>query len=432
MPHRAHQVDPFAETNSVCPECLTVIPARYRLHDDGVYLEKECPTHGQFEAIVWHGSEQSYRDWLADAGDRDDRGPKTRQQVVKHGCPLDCGVCREHKSEPCSSALMVTDRCNLECRFCFTRSCASQTRPDPTLQELEQRLRFYLDACGEPFPLELCGGEPTVRADLCDIASMAHDMGFSHIQLNSNGIMLGKDASLAKQLKQAGVTCVYLGYDGRCDEPYAQIAGSDLLSLKEKAVEHCAEAGLAVVLVPTLVPGVNDDAIGKVIRYAIDHMPAVKGVNIQPAGHLGLYHDQPDNSQRCTIPDLLRIIEQQTSSEMQADDFMPPAVEHPLCSLQALYVKDVRGNLKALSKRAARGSTEGAAARNRTIAARQWANGAFSTLTIGAMVIQDAWTYDVERARLCPMFVIGDNTLYPLCTKYLTAIDGRRLYPGIA
>ena len=68
---------------------------------------------------------------------------------------------------------------------------------------------------------------------------------------------------------------------------------------------------MGVVLVPVIVPGVNDGEIGHILDFALEHMPVVRGVHFQPASHFGRY-DQRLPKDRYTLPDLLQAIEVQT------------------------------------------------------------------------------------------------------------------------
>jgi uncharacterized radical SAM superfamily Fe-S cluster-containing enzyme len=51
------------------------------------------------------------------------------------------------------------------------------------------------------------------------------------------------------------------------------------------------------------------------------------------------------------------------------------------------------------------------------------------TLSVSAMVFQDAWNVDLERVRDCCIHVMTpDRRLIPFCLYNLTATDGRSLY----
>ena len=52
-------VKQIGKTKSICPECLKVISADKVQRNDSIYLEKECPDHGQSSVLVWEGSLES-------------------------------------------------------------------------------------------------------------------------------------------------------------------------------------------------------------------------------------------------------------------------------------------------------------------------------------------------------------------------------------
>ncbi|HEX3010758.1 MAG TPA: radical SAM protein [Syntrophomonadaceae bacterium] len=419
-------------TESLCPICLTRLPAAIVGDETGVYLEKKCPTHGLYRTIIWRDSPASYQKWLHDAGKAGESHPSGPHCDSKYGCPFDCGLCPSHVGESCTAALMVTNRCNLNCPVCFTE-CRNEEEPETSIDELEKGLCFYLETSGKPFPLELCGGEPTVRDDLPDIILMARKMGFSHIQINSNGIRLAQEPELAYRLKDAGATVIYLSFDGIDDNSYKTTVGKPILSLKMKAIENCATAGLAVVLVPVLIPNINIHQVGDIISLAKSWLPHVKGVHFQPISYFGKYLNLPRNEDRLTIPDIINMLAEQTGGELKPSDFMPPGCEHPLCSFQALYIKGADAKLKALTKRQARTNNNDAAKHVRAIAPKQWCASPMPTLTVGGMLFQDVWNIDLARLKRCGIHIITKKQgLIPLCAKYLTAQDGKRLYPRIS
>lgn len=420
----------LSATESLCPVCFSKVDAIMRAHEDGIYMEKNCPSHGSFETLVWHGTPEEYKGWIDSAGVPGRFSPSGPHLSSAPGCPFCCGLCEDHESETFTAALMVTSRCNLNCPVCFTKG--TQEKRDPSLIELKTRLSFYLETSGSPFPLELCGGEPTVRDDLCQIAQAARDMGFSHIQLNTNGIRIAQDPDYAKQLRESGITTAYLGFDGTSDKPYLATCGAPLLEAKVQAIENLAAANVGIVLVPVLSNAVNMGEIGAIVKFAKEHMPFVRGINFQPLGRLGKVPSTLLEKDRITLPDVLRALEQQTNGEVCAHDFMPGGVEHALCSFQALYMRKADGTLHPLSKRKVRESNDCAARHVRETVPLQWHASPMPILTIGGMLFQDAYNVDLSRLKRCPTHIIGDNLLYPLCAKYLTSQEGRRLYEGIA
>ena len=114
-------------------------------------------------------------------------------------------------------------------------------------------------------------------------------------------------------------------------ETYRTLRGEpNILQEKIRALDRLAEIGLNVTLVPAIERGVNEHEIGKIIEFAIKH-PAVRGINFQPAFHAGR-HMQHDPMNRMTIPDVVKLIETQTSGQFQSSDFIPVPCCFPTCN----------------------------------------------------------------------------------------------------
>ena len=121
----------FGKTRSVCPVCLRVLDAQKRAERDGVYLDKECPEHGRFSALIWEGNLASYTRWNTKNSAVD---PPKDGKAPQRGCPLDCGLCTEHLRKGCCVLLELTKRCSLRCPVCFA-SAGEPGGDEPTLEE---------------------------------------------------------------------------------------------------------------------------------------------------------------------------------------------------------------------------------------------------------------------------------------------------------
>ncbi len=292
-----------------------------------------------------------------------------------------------------------------------------------------------------PGILQLSGGEPTVRDDLPALIEEARRSEFAGIQINTNGLRLAEEPGYAQRLKDAGASWVYLQFDGTTDAPYRALRGRPLAALKERAVENCMEAELPVVLVATLIPGVNTDQVGDVARFALARSPGVRGVHFQPVAYVGRYPKAPTDADRFTLPEVVAALCAQTGL-FRPEDFYPTGVEHPSCSCNGVF--RVRGGRPEPWISAHR---EADTMRAAAILSRQWG---FSMpgdldpatlddfdrlklsmrekLTISAMAFMDAWTLDLERLQHCPIKVAHKGGLYPFCSWNLTAMDGARLH----
>lgn len=210
---------------------------------------------------------------------------------------------------------------------------------DPSVEQIKDWFKYLVEISEErPFNIQISGGEPTVRDDLPEIIKMGKQMGIPYIQLNTNGLRLAEDITYVKRLKDAGLSVVFLQFDGTTEPIYQKIRGKDLLGKKMKAIENCAKHQLGTVLVPTLVSGVNTDNIGAIIKLAVDNLPTVRGVHFQPVSYFGKYPEIPNNSDRITLPEVMRYIENQTDGKIKAKDLKPLKSGCPYCSFTGSFV----------------------------------------------------------------------------------------------
>jgi len=318
------------KTKSLCPTCLKPLEAEVFEEDGKVWIKKECPDHGEFKNTYWSDAE-IYN--MVDAYDPVSTALDNPMMNVSDGCPSNCGLCGEHESSTVLGLIDVTNRCNLRCPVCFANAATSGRLFEPTQDEIRQMLKNLRSLKPHPTPaIQYAGGEPTVRKDIVELVKMAKDEGFTHVQIATNGLKLAMKENLAKELKDAGLNTVYLAFDGVTPEPYINNRGRDLLQYKLDAIENCRKANLGVVLVPTLIKGVNDHQVGEIIKFAFDHNENIYGVNFQPVSFAGRTPADQVEDQRITIPDFIKIIEDQTDGEVKTTDFYPPSSVEPVAN----------------------------------------------------------------------------------------------------
>lgn len=430
-------------------------------------MVKRCPDHGPFETLLWRG-EPSMESWKRS---KETVHPSVCYSKIEHGCPFDCGICPEHRQLPCSVLLEITHRCNLRCPVCFADS-GRQNGEDPDLEEIEFWYKQVLAVAG-PCSIQLSGGEPTLRDDLPAIVAMGRRLGFSFIQVNTNGVRLASESNYAQILKDTGLATVFLQFDSVDDTGYRTLRGRPLLEEKLLAIEHCGKAGLAVILVPTLVPGINTQAIGAIMKLALEFKPVVRGIHFQPISYFGRYPTEVFDRHRITLPEVMRALEEQTEGAVKVFDFAPPGCEHALCSFHGSFVRLAKGKLRPITGKADYScctprNAEGAR-RTIELVSRQWSfPGAQKTeqvsyqgttmpsgdcqcdhpmsekpvsldtfleqardrsFTISCMAFQDVWNIDLQRLKGCCIFVVSpDGRLVPFCAYNITSATGQTLY----
>ena len=290
--------------------------------DGKVIMSKSCTDHGFYEDVYWSDYEQWNRaKTYSTLGD----GLENPRTTKSRGCPFDCGICPNHKSQTILGIIDVTNRCNLKCPICFANAATAGYVYNPSFEEICRMIDNL--AANRPVSvkaLQLSGGEPTLRDDLPEIVKYAQLAGIHHVEVNTNGIRIANDPDFLERLLESDVSSFYLQFDGITDEPYNVTRGLGLLPTKLRALENLRTRGHdSVILVVTLVRGVNDDQLGGIIDFATKNHDAVRCVNVQPVSITGRIDRNKLAEYRITIPDFMRLVEDQTNGQIKRSDLYP-------------------------------------------------------------------------------------------------------------
>jgi len=319
------------KTESICPECLkegkiVKIPAELIEEDDKIYIVKTCEKHGTFKDIVFSDS-RLYHKWIKYKID----GDGVENVEIKSWLSPEEQLYPKHLSQSVLTNIMLTNRCNLRCSYCFMNAGASGYVYEPTLDEIRMLMEQVRKE--RPVPskaIQLTGGEPTVRDDLIEIIKMAKELGFVHVQLNTNGIKLSEDIELCRKIKEAGVNTIYMSFDGVSKET------NPWIEQNKKAIENLREVGLnSIVLVPVVMKK-NLNELADIIKYAIENNDVVRGVNFQPiafAGRLEKVNQEFVRKNRVDYAEMLKAIEEGFDGQITMDDFYPVPFVYPISKL---------------------------------------------------------------------------------------------------
>jgi uncharacterized radical SAM superfamily Fe-S cluster-containing enzyme len=312
-------------TQSLCPTCLAVVPAKIITRGSRVYFRKHCPAHGEREDFIC--SDVNWYDRMEFSLPA--KMPAVMGVEPKLGCPLDCGLCTEHEQHTCIGVLEITSSCNLTCPTCYAGS--SPGGKHLTLDDCKRQIDRLVAVEGRAEICQLSGGEPTTHPQLAEIITYALSREIDYVMINTNGIRFARDPALVDLVaKHRNRLEIYFQFDGLHDGVYRALRGEPLLETKLTALDALGRAGVHVTLVPTLQAGVNDDQLGPLVEFGLAQ-PHVTGISFQPATYSGR-HVLPERlEKRITFPDVIHGIAEQTRGLFRDDDFLPLPCAHPNC-----------------------------------------------------------------------------------------------------
>lgn len=311
-------------TQSLCPECLALVPAKILARGKRVYFRKRCPEHGVREDFVCSDVALYDQMHLSVPG----KVPKFGVEPDK-GCPYDCGLCTEHEQHTCVGLVEITSNCNLRCPMCFASSGPGGEHG--SFAQAKAAIDRLVAVEGRAEVLQISGGEPTVSPEFFRVLDYAHAQPIDLVMINTNGVRFAHDSAMLDRIAQYGPRVeVYLQFDGFCEASSRALRGEALVEAKLRAIEGLGARGIKTTLVVTLQPGVNDGEIGAIVRFGLDR-PWITGISFQPATYCGRHVLPEDLERRITFPDVIRAVAEQTGGLFREDDFLPLPCAHPNC-----------------------------------------------------------------------------------------------------
>jgi uncharacterized radical SAM superfamily Fe-S cluster-containing enzyme len=325
---KATPIRPYAflgTTQSLCPQCLALVPAKILRRGQRVYFRKACPDHGTRDDFVC--SDAAWYDRMEFALPA--RMPAKFGVEPSRGCPYDCGLCTEHEQHTCIGVLEITSSCNLTCPMCYAGSAPGGKHL--SLADCKRQIDALVAAEGRAEICQLSGGEPTVHPQFAEVLEYALSREIDYVMINTNGIRFARDAELVDLVaRHKDRVEIYFQMDGLVDAVNEKLRGERLLETKLAALDRLDEAGLHVTLVCTLQGGVNDDQMGPLVEFGVAR-PHITGISFQPATYSGRHVLPADLERRITFPDVIRGVAEQTGGLFAESDFLPLPCAHPNC-----------------------------------------------------------------------------------------------------
>lgn len=334
------------ETDSLCPTCVKEaraeilrgdadwtrllsdkpgeIKAKIVERDGQIRMEKECPRHGAVSDVISIDPRFLERIESLFAG-RDVE--MTKDKLHNHGSST------IKYGRGAVLTVDLTNRCNMMCDPCFMDANQVGYVHELAWEEITQ----ILDDAAEVRPrrqmsIQFSGGEPTLSPHFLDAIRYARKKGYFAVQCATNGLRFAEEPGFAKQCREAGLRMAYLQFDGVTNDANAHRKIANLYDVKLRAIEELAKAGIDVILVVTVVNGINNDMIGPIVEFAIENADKITVVSFQPVSFTGRDEDISDElreKQRYTLSHLARDIAEQTGVTNPLRDWFPLSALSP-------------------------------------------------------------------------------------------------------
>jgi len=329
------------ETDSLCPGCVREareaiisgakpwqdllkekvgeVKATIIERDGQVWMVKECPIHGKYEDMM--AVDVNFLKWIEkNFPGRDIRAHNDStlhnhgSSTIKHGR---------------GSVLTVdlTNRCNMMCDPCFMDANQVGFVHELTWEDVKEILDNAMQIKPRrQMSVQFSGGEPTMSPYFIDAVRYARKLGFNSVQAATNGIEFAKSKDFCKRAFEAGLRYAYLQFDGIGNDANSHRQVGNLFDVKLRAIENMHEAGIEIILVITLVNGVNNDQVGPIVNFARENPKKIAFVAFQPVSFTGRDEEvTPERRlrQRYTLSHLAADVKKQTGVTEPTRDWFP-------------------------------------------------------------------------------------------------------------
>ena len=329
------------ETDSLCPVCVREarqeiidgkkdvsilltekvgeIKATILERDGKILMVKDCPKHGHFEDVM--SIDPVFYKHLEEMFPGRDIRAHNDAKLHNHGSSTVL------HGRGAVLTVDLTNRCNMMCDPCFMD--ANQVG---FVHELGwDEIKTILDNAITVKPkrqmsVQFSGGEPTLSPHFLKAIRYCKEIGYNSVQAATNGIEFAKDPQFAKDAAEAGLRYVYLQFDGIGNGPNSHRHVGNLFDVKLRAIENLYSAGVDIVLVITLVNGVNNEQVGRIIEFALDNPKKISFLSFQPVSFTGRDEEVSDErraAQRYTLAHLAHDVKNQTGLGEPARDWFP-------------------------------------------------------------------------------------------------------------
>ncbi|MBK8466423.1 MAG: radical SAM protein [Chloracidobacterium sp.] len=328
-------------TDSLCPNC--VIEARESIisgekdvsllvnekvgeikaqiieRDGQVWMIKDCPTHGHFEDMM--AIDSKFLQHIESLFPGRDIESHNDEKLHNHG------TSSVKYGRGAVLTVDLTNRCNMMCDPCFMDANQVGFVHELSMQDVQEILDNAISIKPRrQMSVQYSGGEPTLSPYFLDAVRYARKVGYNSVQAATNGIEFAKSKEFCREAAEAGLRFVYLQFDGIGNDANSHRQIGNLFDVKLRAINNLHEAGVDIILVTTLVNGINNDQVGTIIRFALENPKKISFIAFQPVSFTGrdeLITEQRRLQQRYTLAHLAHDVHDQVGITEPTRDWFP-------------------------------------------------------------------------------------------------------------
>jgi uncharacterized radical SAM superfamily Fe-S cluster-containing enzyme len=329
------------ETDSLCPTCVREarqeildgkrdykelltekigeIKATIIERDGKIMMVKDCPIHGHFEDVM--AIDTDFFKHLEETFPGSDIRSHNDEKLHNHGSST------IKYGRGAVLTIDLTNRCNMMCDPCFMDANQVGFVHELAWDEIKTLLDNAITLKPRrQMSVQFSGGEPTLSPYFLDAVRYAKKVGYNSVQAATNGIEFAKSPEFARAAAEAGLRYAYLQFDGIGNAANSHRLVGNLFDVKLRAIENLWRAGVDIVPVTTIVNGVNNEQVGRIIKFALDNPKKISFLSFQPVSFTGRDEEITDerrHAQRYTLSHLAHDIKNQTGIGEPARDWFP-------------------------------------------------------------------------------------------------------------
>jgi len=329
------------ETDSLCPTCVREarqeivdgkrdykelltekigeIKATIIERDGKIMMVKDCPIHGHFEDVM--AIDTAFFKHLEDTFPGSDIRSHADEKLHNHGS----STIKYGRGSVLT--IDLTNRCNMMCDPCFMDANQVGFVHELGWDEIKTLLDNAITLKPKrQMSVQFSGGEPTLSPYFLDAVRYAKKVGYNSVQAATNGIEFAKSPDFARAAAEAGLRYAYLQFDGIGNAANSHRLVGNLFDVKLRAIENLWRSGVDIVPVTTIVNGVNNEQVGRIIKFALDNPKKISFLSFQPVSFTGRDEEITDerrHAQRYTLSHLAHDVKNQTGIGEPSRDWFP-------------------------------------------------------------------------------------------------------------